>query len=104
VSQRSFTQDYRPRVPREPHIAAAREQLAMLEPGGTAARPVEVESASQVEVRTLSTPCLRCDGPYRLDEHTAERVEGKAVRVLRVHCAHCGARRMLFFHIGSNTN
>ena len=99
-----FEQDYRPRVPRDAHIAAARERLAALEPGGTAARPVEVESASQVEVRALSTPCLRCDGPYRLDEHTAERVDGKPVRILDVHCGHCGARRTLFFHIGSNTH
>lgn len=104
MSQRVFEQEYRPRIPREAKVAAAREQLSMLDAGGTAGRPVEVDSASQVEVRALSMPCLRCDGPYRLDEHSAERVDGHAVRVLRVHCGHCGARRTIFFRVGSNTH
>ena len=91
-------------MPREATVAAARERLSLLEPGGTARRPIEVESASQVEVRALSMPCLRCDGPYRLDEHSAERVEGNAVRILRVHCGHCGAERTIFFRVGSHTH
>jgi len=91
--------DYRPRQPLDPALAAARERLARIEPGGTPARPVEVESASQIEVRALGTPCLRCQGPYRLDEHTAERVGGQPVRVVRLHCGHCGARRILYFRV-----
>jgi hypothetical protein len=91
--------DYRPRVPREAAIASAREELARLQAGGSAARPIDVESASQIEPRTLSTPCSRCDGPYRLDEHTAELLAERRVRVLRVHCAHCGASRVLYFRV-----
>ena len=48
-----------------------RERLADLEPGGDRARPIEVESASQVEPHALALTCLRCDGPNRLDEHAA---------------------------------
>ena len=92
-------EDYRPRIIREAKFIAARERLAALEPGGTAESPMNVESASQIEVRALSMPCLRCDGPYRLDEHTAERFGSRQVRVLRVHCGHCGAPRELFFRV-----
>jgi hypothetical protein len=91
--------EYRPRIVRDASVVAAREQLAKLEPGGAPGRPIDVESASQVEVRALSMPCLRCDGPYRLDEHTAEPIEGQYLRVLRVHCGHCGAPRTLFFRV-----
>jgi hypothetical protein len=100
VSPRRPTEnDYRPRIPREVHVAEAREKLARLENGGAAAHPLDVESASQIEVRALSMPCLRCDGPYRLDEHTAETIGGAAVRVVNVHCGHCGAARVLYFRV-----
>ncbi len=94
--------DYRPRVPRDAAVAAARERLAELEPGGSPSAPIAVDSASQLEVRALSTPCLRCDGPYRLDEHTAERVDGRPLRVLRLHCGHCGAPRTLYFRVAGS--
>jgi hypothetical protein len=98
--RRSPTQeDYRPRVIREANFIAAREKLATLEPGGTPDYPMNVESASQIEVRALSMPCLRCDGPYRLDEHTAERFGSQHVRLVRVHCGHCGVGRRLFFRV-----
>jgi hypothetical protein len=80
-------------------VAAAREKLAAVEPGGSPALPIDVESASQIEVRALSMPCLRCDGPYRLDEHTAEAIDGRPLRVLRVHCAHCGGCRTSYFRV-----
>jgi hypothetical protein len=91
--------DYQPRVPRSAVVAAARERLATLEPGGAPGLPIDVHSASQVEVRALGTPCLRCDGPYRLDEHTAEQVGGHRVRIVRLHCGHCGAHRVMYFRI-----
>lgn len=91
--------DYRPRVRLAPELAAARERLARIEPGGSPSLPIDVESASQIEVRAESTPCLRCQGPYRIDEHTAERLSGNDVRVVRVHCHHCGARRVMYFRV-----
>jgi hypothetical protein len=91
--------EYRPRQRLDRELVLARERLARLEAGGTAARPIDVESASQIEVRAESTPCLTCQGPYRIDEHTAEHLEGEQVRVLRVHCHHCGARRVMYFRV-----
>lgn len=91
--------DYRPRHRLDPRLAQARERLARVEPGGTPSLPIEVESASQIEVRAESTPCLRCEGPYRIDEHTAERLEGNHVRVVRIHCHYCGARRVMYFRV-----
>lgn len=90
---------YRPRQRLEAGVIAARERLARLGPGGSAALPLDVESASQIEVRAESTPCLACQGPYRVDEHTAERIDGRHVRVVRVHCHHCGARRVFYFRV-----
>lgn len=95
----STQEDYRPRVIREASFMAARERLASLEPGGSAQYPMNVVSASQIEVRALSMPCLRCDGPYRLDEHTAEQFGRRQIRVIREHCGHCGARRTVFFQV-----
>jgi hypothetical protein len=80
-------------------MVAARERLARLDPGASPARPIDVRFASQVEVRALATPCLRCDGPYRLNEHTAERIEGQSMRVLALHCGYCGAERTLYFRV-----
>jgi hypothetical protein len=68
--------DYRPRQPLDPRLADARERLARHEPGGSPALPIDVESASQIEVRAEGTPCLRCQAPNRVDEHTAETVGG----------------------------
>jgi hypothetical protein len=98
--RRDVTQDdYRPRLIREASFMAARERLASLEPGGTPEYPLNVESASQIEVRALSMPCLRCDGPYRLDEHTVEPFGRRQIRVVHEHCGHCGARRTVFFQV-----
>jgi hypothetical protein len=88
---------YRPRHRLDAGLVAARERLARLSPGGAAELPLDVESASQIEVRAESTPCLVCQGPYRVDEHTAERIGGRDVRVVRVHCHHCGAHRVMYF-------
>jgi len=76
-----------------------REHLARLEPGGTPGRPVLVESASQIEPHALAMTCLRCGGEMRLDEHAAVTVEGARLRVARMRCARCGARREVWFSI-----
>jgi hypothetical protein len=92
---------YRPREPLSPQLAQARERLARVEPGGTPALPIEVDSASQIQLRAESTPCLRCQGPNWLDDHTAEKIDGHAVRVVRVHCHHCGAPRVFYFRVAT---
>jgi hypothetical protein len=91
--------DYRPRQRLHPDVVRARERIARLEPGGTPSNPMDVDSASQIEVRAEGTPCLRCQGPYRVDEHTAESIGGHLLRVVEVHCYHCGARRRFYFRV-----
>ena len=76
-------------------LGRAREALARLEAGGAAGRPIEVDSASQIVPRVLAWPCLRCDGALRLDEHAA--VHG--LRVARLLCPQCGARREVWFRL-----
>ena len=83
-----------------------RERLAYLEPGGDSARPIEVESASQIEPHALALTCLRCGGPNRLEEHAAVTLRARAPsghddrqRVARLECPQCGARREVWFRI-----
>jgi len=80
-------------------LGRAREALARLEAGGAAARPIEVDSASQIVPRVLAWPCLRCDGALRLDEHAAVTVGDVRLRLAKVHCASCGAKREVWFRI-----
>jgi len=76
-----------------------RERLAMLEPGGAAERPLEVDSASQVEPEARSQRCLRCEGELVIDEHAAQTVGNDRLRVARLACPRCGARRALWFRL-----
>ncbi len=80
-------------------LARGRERLAHLEPGGDPSRPLQVESASQVEPHALGLPCLRCGGPLRLAEHAAVTVDGARLRAARLACSACDARREAWFRI-----
>jgi hypothetical protein len=94
-----------PRAERREHERAAeklardRERLAKLEPGGDGARPVEVESASQVEPHAFGLPCPRCGGPLRLVEHAALTVDGDRLRVARMVCPACNTAREAWFRL-----
>ena len=37
--------------------------------------------------------------PYRIDEHTADQVNGRLIRTVDVHCGFCGARRKMYFRV-----
>jgi hypothetical protein len=76
-----------------------REKLARLSPGGAADRPIEVSSASVIEVQARSLPCPLCGGETRVDEHSAQSIGGEMLRVLKVHCHQCGVSRELFFRL-----
>jgi len=80
-------------------LARDRQRLARREEGGTPDRPIQVESASQIEPHALSLACLRCEGSNRLEEHAAATVEGERLRIVRLACARCGTRRELWFRI-----
>lgn len=80
-------------------LARDRERLAYLEPGGMSARPIELESASQIEPHALALPCLRCAGANRLEEHAAAVIDGERLRVAKLACSRCGAAREVWFRL-----
>jgi uncharacterized protein with PIN domain len=83
-------------------LAQDRERLALLEAGGTPEHPCEVTSASQVSVRATRARCPRCEGELRLVEHAAaRRADGAPLRLARLVCASCGAKRTMYFRVGS---
>lgn len=79
------------------------ERLARIEPGGAPDRPIALDSASQVEVAAAAIPCPRCRGEVRVEEHAAEVVGGARLRVARVVCPMCRARRSLYFRLAEAT-
>jgi ferredoxin len=80
-------------------LGKKREQLAKIEAGGSPERPIDVVSASVVETRATSIPCPRCLGTCRVEEHAAETVEDRRLRIARMKCAQCGTGRAVYFRI-----
>jgi ferredoxin len=80
-------------------LAKKREKLAKIEAGGSPERPIEVVSASVVEPAATSMPCPTCLGACRVEEHAAETVDGKRLRIARMLCVQCGAKRAVYFKI-----
>lgn len=85
-------------------LADARVRLALLEQGGSAERPMRVDSASQIELRVESMRCARCEGELRVHEHLARVVGGHALRMVDARCKRCGARREVWLVIASTLN
>ncbi len=73
-----------------------RETLAALVPGGSEQRPIEVTSASVIEVRVGTLACPQCEGRYRISDHASA---GPGLRRLDVRCQTCGVPRSLWFRI-----
>jgi uncharacterized protein YbaR (Trm112 family) len=76
-----------------------RERLVALEVGGAPDRPFEVSSSSVIPVRARSQRCPHCRGELRLDEETAEKVDGHSLRAAHMTCLSCGVKRALWFRI-----
>lgn len=76
-----------------------REQLAALSPGGSRARPIEVDSSAVVEPRIRSLACPQCEGSYRVVDH---RAPASGLREVDVRCALCGTPRTLWFRLVSS--
>jgi ribosomal protein S27AE len=74
-----------------------RERLARLEPGGAPDRPIALVSASLVEVRARSMPCPICGSEVRVADHTAETLEGQALRLAHTRCPSCGYEGIVYF-------
>ena len=75
-----------------------RERLAALSVGGSEDRPIQVDSASVVEVRVRHLACPQCGGEYRVKEH---RSPSSGIRSVDVTCQLCGVSRTLWFRIVS---
>jgi hypothetical protein len=76
-----------------------REELERTRPGGAPEHPIEVVSPAEVEVRARAAPCARCGSDVRVEEHVAETFGVTRVRVARVACGYCGAKRAVYFRI-----
>lgn len=85
-------------------LSQDQERLFALTEGGSATRPISVESASVVETHALSVPCPRCGGSHELVEHAAIVHEGQRLREARLRCRQCGTRRSLFFQLVERFN
>jgi hypothetical protein len=77
-----------------------RTRLAALEKGGAPDRPIQVASASEVEIAARGVPCIQCGGIVRVDEHLAETIGAERLRVAHVACPACGTKRSLYYRIG----
>lgn len=79
-------------------LIADRERLWKLEPGGSAGRPITVESAAVIEPRATSMPCPQCGGRLLFGDH---RAPGGGLRAVDVRCAQCHVIRTIWFRLGS---
>ncbi len=84
---------------RQARLGRDRERLFALEPGGRPDRPLDVESASVVEIRAQAVRCPRCGGEQGVEEHLAVSERGVRLREARLRCRQCGARRSMWFRL-----
>lgn len=85
----------------EGKLARDAERLFELEPGGTLERPLEVESASQIEVIARSLRCPLHGLALGVREHLAvTTASGERVRVVLTVCPRCERPRRRFFRVG----
>ena len=79
------------------------DRLFKLGPGGSPRRPIVIDSPSEVEVQAKGIPCPICQGELRVEEHTAETVGTLRLRVAKVICAVCQAKRDVYFQLRAST-
>lgn len=84
-------------------LARERLRLSVHEPGGAPSRAIPIESASLVEPKARSTPCVVCGAEVAIEEHAAEVVDDVRLRIARVRCRECGQRRSIYFRIEDGT-
>lgn len=75
------------------------DRLAKLAPGGAPERPLRIVTPSEVEVHVASARCPLCEGRLKLDEHAANTIRGRRLRVAKTVCDVCGARREIYFEL-----
>jgi hypothetical protein len=75
------------------------EKLAVALPGGSADHPIDVTSASVVEVQARGTPCPQCAGELELLRERATSTARGVLRELELACRRCHAPRTLWFRV-----
>lgn len=80
-------------------LARDLSRLADLAPGGGPDRPLPITSPSEVEVHARAARCPICRAEVRVEDHTAETIGGARLRVARVVCTGCRARRAIYFQL-----
>lgn len=76
-----------------------RLELATLEPGGNAGRPLEVGSAAIVEARAAALGCAVCGGVLRSLSHDARTVNDVSLRWVLARCVDCETEREVWIRI-----
>ncbi len=84
-------------------LANDKARLAALEPGGSAERPLEVPSASVVELRARDLGCVQCDGIPHVDSQKILRVDERLLRAVLMTCPRCGTRRAVWVRVVGRT-
>jgi hypothetical protein len=81
---------------RERHVRDL-DRLARLATGGAPDRPLVIDTPPLVDVMATAASCPLCGGSFRLDEHAAETIDGRRLRIARVTCTACGMPREIYF-------
>jgi hypothetical protein len=90
--QREQQRELRKQVKRTEGMAA---KLA----GGSPELPIDVTSASVVETKARSTPCVQCGGDLELRGDRATSTARGIVRELSLVCRLCHAPRTLWYRV-----
>jgi hypothetical protein len=75
------------------------ERAATRLPGGDPEWPLEVASASVVEVRARGTACVQCGGTLDLRGERASSTPRGVLREMELVCRRCHAPRTLWFRV-----
>ena len=75
------------------------ERLAKQLPGATPEQPIDVASASVVEIQARATPCPQCGGELDLRGERADSTPRGVLREIRAVCRLCHAPRTLWFRV-----
>jgi hypothetical protein len=75
------------------------ERLAKRLPGATPEQPIDVASASVIEIKARATPCPRCGGALELRGERADSTPRGVLREIRAVCRLCHAPRTLWFRV-----
>ena len=70
-----------------------------MSPGGSAARPLAVDSVAVIESRARALPCPQCEGALAVREH---RAPPGGLRAVDVVCTQCHVGRTVWFRLGSS--